>query len=336
MKPVIVVLLVLVLAAAAAAQPTGNRFIPPAKDNVSDNMADAREGGETYADAYAIPSDLPGDFWTDSGATCDNRDDITLTCGSGVAPDVVYRLSPAEEMDLTIDLCGSGYDTALEIQDGIGVPILCNDDYCGLQSGFAHVIVQPGHTYYLIVDAYATNCGSYILTIQRNQPCILTCPPRSYAEGEPPCGPDYVDHWNGGCNSDPFVIEGGGAGVTCGKSGTYLFHGWSYRDTDWYEVHGLDQVATATLIAEFPCQLIFIYGTDCSYIQYTQSTADACEGTMLWRMLGNWAEAWIWVGPSVFSGVPCDADYLLELEGVWPHYSPVDNETWGEIKGMFR
>jgi hypothetical protein len=311
------------------------------KDAVGDGMADTREGGETYADAYVIPGDIPGNYWTDSGATCDNRDDIMISCISGTAPDVVYSLSPAEAMDLTIDLCGSGYDTGMEIQDGIGVPLMCNDDYCGLQSGFAHAILSPGHTYYIIVDGYSTACGSYVLNITRNQPCILTCPPGAAQEGEPMCGTDYVDMYNGGCNSTPYVFQPlcgspEGTAVLCGKSGTYTYYGYSYRDTDWFSVTGTGGIMTATCVAEFPLQFIFIYGADCSYIQYLLATADQCEYCVLGRVVGAGVEAWMWVGASQFSGISCDSDYILEMAGITPGLSPANDSNWGEIKNLFR
>jgi len=34
-------------------------------------------------------------------------------------------------------------------------------------------------------------------------PCIPTCPAGTQIEGEPLCGPNYVDTFNGGCNSTP-------------------------------------------------------------------------------------------------------------------------------------
>jgi hypothetical protein len=341
MRWLVLCTLVLCVASSAWAVNTGSKYVMPVKDNVSDGMADTREGGETYADAYVIPGDVPGDFWTDSGATCDNRDDITLTCASSMAPDVVYQFSPTADMDLTIDLCGSGYDTALEIQDGIGVPIMCNDDYCGVQSGFAHALLNTGHTYYIIVDGFSSNCGSYIINVQRNQPCILECPAGAAQEGEPPCGTDYVDNWNGGCNSSPYVFQpicgtAAGTAVICGKSGTYTYFGFSYRDTDWFSVFGTGGVMTATCVAEFPLQFIFIYGANCSYIQYLLATADQCEYTVLGRVVGSGVEAWMWVGPNQFSGVPCDVDYILQMEGIQPGVTPVEGSNWGEIKNLFR
>ncbi|MBP6875481.1 MAG: hypothetical protein KBD56_05380 [Candidatus Eisenbacteria bacterium] len=162
MRPVLMVLVLLFcVSSPTLATDWGNKYIPPAKDTPGDGMSDTREGGESYADAILIPS-LP---YLDTGATCDNRDDITPSCGYSTAPDVVYALTPSYDSYVTIDLCGSGYDTIVEVQDGVGTPVACNDDYCGLQSRIDYVLLQAGHTYYIIVDGYSASCGSYVLDI---------------------------------------------------------------------------------------------------------------------------------------------------------------------------
>jgi len=158
------------LVSSASAVDTGNRLIPPAKESTGDGMSDTREGGESYDDAYVIPPLSPGDSWSDSGATCDNQDDVIPSCAYSLAPDVVYVVTPAANVDVTIDLCGSEFDTVLEIQDGIGVPYACNDDYCDLQSGIQGLDLLAGHTYYIIVDGYGSSCGTFTLNISGSIP----------------------------------------------------------------------------------------------------------------------------------------------------------------------
>ncbi len=163
MRPVLMaVVLMFCVSSPTLATDWGNKYIPPAKDTPGDGMSDTREGGESYADAILIPS-LP---YSDTGATCDNRDDIMPSCAYySTAPDVVYAVTPSRDSYIDIDLCSSGYDTIVEVQDGAGAPIACNDDYCGLQSGIGYVVLQAGHTYYIIVDGYSAGCGSYVLDI---------------------------------------------------------------------------------------------------------------------------------------------------------------------------
>jgi len=338
MRAIMILTLALGLAASATAVDTGNKHIVPVKDGAGDGMADTREGGESYADALVIPG-LP---YEDSGATCDNTNDITPSCAYSYAPDVVYVFTPQADMVINVDLCGSAYDTVFEIQDAGGVPIACNDDYCGLQSGLLHVNLSAGNPYYFIIDGYGTDCGSYILSLPVCCGCHLECPDGSLTEGEPDCADEYVDTYNGGCNCNPPVFQPiwgapDGTRVVCGRSGTYSYQGYSYRDTDWFEVYGWGVLMEAALIAEFPVQLLLIYGADCSYPQYLAASGGECEDIWLSREVEAGTRTWVWVGPSAFSGVSCASQYILELAGITPEViSPVGTGTWGEIKSCFR
>lgn len=329
-------LLMLGLAGLATASdlPTSN-VAPDKATYTGDGAFDGREGGETFGSAVNIPG-LP---YSDTGATCDNSDDIILPCASSAAPDVVYRYTAISTGYLTVSLCGSGYDTALGIYDSAQNNLVCNDDFCGLQSEI-NFSATSGQTYYFVVDGFSTNCGSYIINVTPPPPgCDPSCPPGSLVEGEPPCGPGYQDHWNGGCNSTPNVFGEifADCPVVCGMSGT--FDG-STRDTDWFECYGTGGVMTATCCASFPLQLIFIYGTDCSNPTYDIITANPNVEVSLSRTVGAGSYVWIWVGPSVFDGVPCESSYLLTMTGIGGGgigcTVPVKNSTWGTIKSLYR
>jgi hypothetical protein len=281
-----------------------------------DSKGDTREGGETIASAYVI-STLP---FTDTGATCDNVNDYTL-CGAAGGKDVVYRyISPTNQI-ICISLCGSSFDTVLEIYDGgPGNPIACNDDYCGTQSQLDNVALLAGHTYYFVVDGSgAAACGSYVIAVGSTCACVVSCPPGSIAEGEPACGTNYVDTFNGGCNSSGYSQlspQSGGAVTVCGKSGTYQVSGIDSRDTDWYRACSQGGLVTATCRAEFPLQLILIYNVDCNNLQYVVSTAAACTPTSVSWTVPAGTTFGIWVGPSMYTGVPCESDYVLEVTGI--------------------
>ncbi|MBP6875415.1 MAG: hypothetical protein KBD56_05040 [Candidatus Eisenbacteria bacterium] len=340
MRWLVLCTLALCLASSAWAVDTGSKYVMPVKDSVGDGAMDTREGGETYADALVIPG-LP---YSDTGATCDNRDDITPSCGYSVAMDVVYAYTPAEDVSVDVDLCGSGFDTIMEIQDGVGVPYVCNDDYCSTQSGFEALSLLAGHTYYIIVDAYSSNCGSYVLNMVAATPCDVVCPDGGFPEGEPDCYTGYVDNYNGGCNSYPYVFQPicprpGETLVQCGKSGTYLSSaGGSYRDTDWFLAYGLGGTSVVTCQAEFPLQLILFYQIDpyCYNYAYYYTTAGRCEWATLSAYYAPQTPFWVWVGASQFNGVPCGSDYYFEVTNTWCQGVPTESENWGEIKNLFR
>lgn len=303
-----------------------------------DNLGDTREGGESWADATVI---LYLEF-TDSGATCDNTDDITLPCASSAAPDVVYSYTPLQDESINVSLCGSGYDTALGIYDANRNNIACNDDYCDLQSGIFGVNLAAGQTYYIVIDGYSTSCGSYEIDVTQNVPCI-ECPAGGQLEGEPPCHDGYWDVYNGGCSTSSFMVlcpQQGNSMVLCGKGGTYVSNGLSYRDTDWFVAYGTGGTMTATWVAEFPILGIFIYETDCSNLEFEAVTGMPCEDVTISRHVDDGVAVWLWAGATQFNGIPCESEYLIRIEGLRPgpecEPSPVEDSRWGRVKSRFR
>jgi hypothetical protein len=337
---------ILVLAgqpAAAIDRVTANHQGPIDKGTfVGDGFADGREGGESFATATVIQN-LP---YSDSGGTCGHVQDVFLPCGSNAAPDVFYSYTPTYDTRVNVSLCGSGYDTALGIYDAAFNEIGCNDDFCGLQSEIDNVPLQAGRTYYIDVSGYGTNCGSYTLEVVEYSCCFIECPPGSLEEGEPLCGDGYIDSYNGGCGSDPTVFQlicpqgETNTAVMCGKSGTYLYQGVSYRDTDWFTVYGNNEVLAATVRAEFPVQLVFIYLADCAAMEIDWATGAPLVDVTVSRYVAAGVYVWIWVGPSVFSGIPCDSDYNLTLTGIGTGEGceevPVERTSWGSIKSLFK
>lgn len=101
--------------------------------------------------------------------------------------------------------------------------------------------VLPAGTYWVIamVDNFSTywECEiPYIASFNTISltPCV-SCPPGGIPEGEPPCGPNYNDTFNGGCNSTPSVFRPiSNNNVICGQTGVFDYSGDTYRDTDWF------------------------------------------------------------------------------------------------------
>ncbi len=291
-------------------------------------------GGENIGTATVIPA-LP---YTDSDNTCGHVNDYTPSCTSSNAPDLVYSYTPAANQTLDISLCNlQGYDTVLYVyQDGPGTEIACNDDACGLQSRLPSVNVSVGHTYYIVIDGYSTACGNYRLDVRALAPCNYVCPPDAQLEGEPVCGTDYVDNYNGGCNSTPNVFQDMRCDYLCGETGTYTFQGLSYRDTDWFTVNvqvgsqytfdGMGEgFALQRLVIAPGCPANVLYSTtvNCDPITFTATTSQVV----------------LWAGPTVFSGLPCGSRYWISISG--PGIPPcgataTENTTWGSVKAIYR
>ena len=140
-----------------------------------------REGGEDIGNAMVIPA-LP---FNDGGFTCDNLDDYDEACPytGSTAPDVVYSYAPATDQLITIDLCGSLYDTKVFVYENVaGNTVGCNDDFyfggsCGLYtSKIEDLPVTAGNTYYIVIAGFGNNCGDYLIEVTTPAP-PPPCPP---------------------------------------------------------------------------------------------------------------------------------------------------------------
>lgn len=124
-----------------------------------------RQGGDTVADAVAIPT-IP---FSGSGTTVGYTNDYDAVCPytGSTSPDVVYSIVPCLDGALDITLCaGSDYDTKLYVTDSALTIIACNDDLCpGWVSELTGVAVTAGALYYVFVDGYGGDSGNYTIDI---------------------------------------------------------------------------------------------------------------------------------------------------------------------------
>jgi len=311
----------------------------------------ARIGGDTVADAFVIPA-IP---FTDEGNTCGFNDDYDEVCpySGSTSPDVVYAFTPGTHMALGINLCtGSQYDTKVYVyQDQVtpGSPYLCNDDYCSnpytpYASEIPIAEFPPGHTYYIVIDGYGGDCGLFTLEVYEWCIPVIDCPPDALLEEEPDCHDEYVDDFNGGCNSEPAVfsvLEGtldGSAFDVCGTSGTFACGGSSCRDTDWYELNVCEtSTITFECLADFPLRIFVIHGTggcnDPAIL--ADDTASPFEMATLSQTL-DIGVYWFWVGPDQFTDVPCGAEYVFTITGYVNCVVPTKMSSWGYLKSIYR
>ena len=112
------------------------------------------------------------------------------------------------------------------------------------------------------------------------QPPPITCPAGALIEGEPLCQDNYIDNYNGGCNSTPVIWQMGPAGRRLRRHVRQELHlppyGGSNRDTDWYLSVSCGAV-TYSMTAEFPFMMALFTGTDCAGLVYTYYVGKAGE-----------------------------------------------------------
>jgi hypothetical protein len=165
--------------------------------------------------------------------------------------------------------------------------------------------VSLGGTWYVGMNCIDDGCPS----------CNFVCPTTSIPEGEPPCSTDYDDLYNGGCNSTPPIFQAYNCGDTvCGETGTFLFQGGNYRDTDWYEFEITEpSLVTFSASVETPFQILLGYPGSpdpCTGYQFPWSgTANECDTLTLDAGILLPGTYWAWIGPSVFSDWPCGGQY---------------------------
>lgn len=151
---------------------TGNICVtspPPANDQCAG--ATSVSCGGTYLGSTSL-------------ATATN--DPTGTCGTtGVTPGVWFRYTGTGQI-VTASLCGSSYDTKIQVYSGTCASMTCidgNDDYCSTQSQVTFNSVT-GTNYYIFVGGFSGATGSYSLSMS----CVTPSPPGCSAYTAPANG----------------------------------------------------------------------------------------------------------------------------------------------------
>ena len=146
--------------------------------------SNTRQGGDTVDDATEItelPASLEG---TTSGYT-DDYDEVCPYTGA-TAPDVVYSITPANDMAVNMTTCYSSYDTKMYVYENEvgnlavttdGADACSDDTYppgvddCTAWTSYIEgVAMTAGNTYYVVIDGYAASEGDYVLDIEAYNP----------------------------------------------------------------------------------------------------------------------------------------------------------------------
>jgi hypothetical protein len=305
-------------------------------------------GGDTIGSATVI-SHIP---YSDGGNTCQfvNNYDETCPFAGSFSPDVVYRYTPPSNTQISVSLCTSSYDTKVYMYaNSVGNLVACNDDLCGLdgfKSELESIPLTAGNTYYIVVDGYGGECGTYDMAVNECCGCYVACPPGAVLEGEPECHDNDVDLYNGGCNSHPPVFSSlpctdpGETTTICGTYGGFNYFGFSYRDTDWYQIElaetrsitwcatGEDDTLVGIIDGRDGCPVSAFY----DYVMVGPCTPGCVSATL---PAGAW---WLFVATTGFGtdALPCGTRYLAELTGFDCGTVSVESASWGRVKDLYR
>ena len=111
---------------------------------------------------------------TYTGATANATTDGTSTCGSNTGKDVWYEFTAPCAGTLTLDTCGSGFDTVLSVHSGCpgtaANTIACNDDAAagscvGTLQSYISMAVTGGTTYEIRLAGYNGASGAYTMHV---------------------------------------------------------------------------------------------------------------------------------------------------------------------------
>jgi len=315
------------------AKPAGIATPPPPDPAV------IRQGGDTLADAIAIPL-----MYSTTGTTAGYTDDHDEACPwSSTSPDVVYTFGNGVETTVSIDMYYSSYDTKIYVYDEDLNLVACNDDYWpDYTSYIGSMPVLAGVQYYLVIDGYGGDAGAYQMSIvDLGALHGVECTPDSELEGEPPLADGYVDAHNGGCNSlgdighAPFQHLG--SVWFCGQSGWYGCEPSACRDTDWFTVtvppSGLLEITGA---ADESTEMYELGPQDCAAVGVLQAASIPAAGEATLSIAGEpGSTVWIWVGPSTYAppggDTPQEYTYLLHL----PQAVAVQARTLSQVKSLY-
>ena len=151
-------------------------------DGAGDIRNNNRDLGDNMAEPYEFT--LDGDTLL-TGTTVGFTNDYDETCpySGSTAPDVVYKMTIPDSLNgLIVDLCDSWYDSKVyvysgaDLENGDTTNIACNDDFCNSDSSSFTSYLEIGSSlaedgglsagvYYIVVDGYSTQSGTYWLQV---------------------------------------------------------------------------------------------------------------------------------------------------------------------------
>lgn len=135
--------------------------------------ANPLEAGDNQASAIVIPAIQ----CQDSAFT--HTANTTTGCYSNTygvenaSKDIWYTFSLTAPTTVEISMCGSNFDSYLNLLDAAGDAITTNDDngpLCGGSRASLSELLMPG-TYYIVAEGYSSNTGQIVLTVSNDQAC---------------------------------------------------------------------------------------------------------------------------------------------------------------------
>ena len=306
------------------------------------------QGGDTIETCTTIGG-LP--YYT-TGTTAGfvhNYDEICPYSGS-TSPDVVYCWVADFTGAVDIHTCESGYDTKLYVYENVYTPgayYACNDDNANcpgsaFRSWIEQMPVTAGNTYYIVVDGYGGDFGSYLFNMYEVEGPVVCdpydCPPGAFLTNEPTCYDGYVDATNIGCNAvppDPPIFQYPPFPTNiCGESGNYDAN--TMRDMDWFEFTITEPMDLEVCVcAEFLARSWIVDGNSgCDFATVIVSGDGPAGYKFCIEAAVMPGTYYVIVSTTDWLGIPCGSVYWASVKEAG--ITPVEDTTWGAVKALYR
>jgi hypothetical protein len=157
------------------------RFSPVLQGSFANAVTLTGGGGATVSVSGLGAGDGPSDTCADAPAIADGTfggsnvaagTDGVASCGGGGTQDVWWRYEVQVPGTLTIDTCGSDFDTVLSVYDACGgTELACNDDDAGCGGGTSRVsmVSAADATYYIRVAGRDGATGAIVLNVATDE-----------------------------------------------------------------------------------------------------------------------------------------------------------------------
>ncbi len=275
-----------------------------------------------------------------TGSTVGYNGDYDCSTGSShYGSDRVYALTltESEELDIFAEADWNADFAISSTCSTTSADILCTDS-TGIQQNppcssithhsfgyFSWSGIMAAGTYYIWIDSASGANGNYALAVlgqptptPTQTPCV-TCPPGGVPEGEPMCGPEYQDNYNGGCNwpdtspTPGYHFQSVNCGdILCGEAGYYDYGTSEARDMDWYRISVPDTTYLGlSVTSAFDTAAWIMDGaSDCAspVVLASRSSAE-CQEVSIGTVVSPGAY-WLVIAPHTTDDPPCGTDYV--------------------------
>lgn len=154
---------------------------PQGTDDGDEGEEDDGDDGGGRQGTCDLPSSFPSSGGRVSGELSGSSR-LRGWCGADAGPEVVYRIAPDTDVDVSLSLASADFSPTLRVreggcEDGDDVPTLvCDPGFSNDEFGGRHFFARAGQEYYVVVDSASGDGGEYALDVSFEPVPLSSCP----------------------------------------------------------------------------------------------------------------------------------------------------------------